>query len=61
MGAEKSAPLAAADWLARMHGIKGRFLPGYLPALKQELEGDNLMRQASARILNLHQNLALGD
>ncbi|MGL4555163.1 MAG: hypothetical protein ACRC33_28690 [Gemmataceae bacterium] len=37
-----------ADWLSRMHGVKGRFLPGYLPALKQEVEGDDLMRQASA-------------
>lgn len=37
-----------ADWLSRMHGIKGRFLPGFLPALKQELESDNFSRQASA-------------
>ncbi|MFO0876231.1 MAG: hypothetical protein U0840_02570 [Gemmataceae bacterium] len=37
-----------ADWLFRMHGVKGRFLPGYNPALKQPLEGDNFLHQAGA-------------
>jgi hypothetical protein len=37
-----------ADWLFRMNGVKGRFLYGYLPALKKELEGDNFLRQAGA-------------
>jgi hypothetical protein len=37
-----------ADWMFRMHGVKGRFVPGYLPALKQELEGDDYLRQAGA-------------
>jgi hypothetical protein len=37
-----------ADWLARMHDPKGRFLPGYLPALQRASEGDNLVRQAAA-------------
>jgi hypothetical protein len=37
-----------ADWMFRMHGVKGRFLPGYLPALKQEMEGDHFLRQAGA-------------
>jgi hypothetical protein len=37
-----------ADWLFRMNGIKGRFLPGYIPALKQEMEGDHYLRQAGA-------------
>ena len=37
-----------ADWLARMHDVKGRFLPGYLPALQRASEGDNLNRQATA-------------
>ncbi|MFQ3652545.1 MAG: hypothetical protein SNJ75_19690, partial [Gemmataceae bacterium] len=37
-----------ADWLARMHDAKGRFLPGYLPALQRASEGDNLARQATA-------------
>jgi hypothetical protein len=37
-----------ADWLARMHDVKGRFLPGYLPALQRASEGDNLGRQATA-------------
>jgi hypothetical protein len=37
-----------ADWMYRMHGVKGRFLYGYLPALKQDLEGDHYLRQAGA-------------
>jgi hypothetical protein len=37
-----------ADWMFRMHGVKGRFVPGYLPALKQEMEGDHFLRQAGA-------------
>jgi hypothetical protein len=37
-----------ADWLFRMNGVKGRFLYGYLPALKTEMEGDNYLRQIGA-------------
>jgi hypothetical protein len=37
-----------ADWLFRMNGVKGRFLYGYLPALKVEMEGDNYLRQIAA-------------
>src|SRR5262249_3826724 len=37
-----------ADWLFRMNGVKGRFLPGYLPALKQAMQGDSYRRQAAA-------------
>lgn len=37
-----------ADWLYRMNGVKGRFLPGYLPALKQPMESDNYFHQVSA-------------
>jgi hypothetical protein len=37
-----------ADWLFRMNGVKGRFLIGFLPALKTELEGDHYLRQAGA-------------
>jgi hypothetical protein len=37
-----------ADWLFRMNGIKGRFLYGYLPAVKTEAEGDNYLRQIGA-------------
>jgi hypothetical protein len=37
-----------ADWLFRMNGVKGRFLYGYLPALKAEMEGDNYLRQIGA-------------
>jgi hypothetical protein len=37
-----------ADWMFRMHGVKGRFLYGYLPALRQKMEGDHYLRQAGA-------------
>ncbi|HEY7308101.1 MAG TPA: hypothetical protein VH643_01955 [Gemmataceae bacterium] len=37
-----------ADWLFRVNGVKGRFLNGYLPALKTEMEGDHYLRQAGA-------------
>jgi hypothetical protein len=37
-----------ADWLFRMHGVKGRFRHGYLPALAQAMEGDSYLHQAGA-------------
>jgi hypothetical protein len=37
-----------AAWLARMHGVNGRFLHGWLPALRAEMEGDHFLRQAGA-------------
>jgi hypothetical protein len=37
-----------ADWLFRMHRLKGRFVYGYLPALATELEGDHYLRQCGA-------------
>ena len=37
-----------ADWLFRAHTVKGRFVSGYVPALKQEVEGDWFLRQAAA-------------
>lgn len=37
-----------ADWLFRMHGVKGRFVAGYNPSLKQPLESDNYLHQAGA-------------
>jgi hypothetical protein len=37
-----------ADWLFRMNGVKGRFMMGFLPALKTDLEGDHFLRQAGA-------------
>jgi hypothetical protein len=39
-----------ADWLFRMNGADGRFSPGQLPALNIEMEGDHLLRQASAAV-----------
>jgi len=38
----------ATVWLARMHGKNGRFVPGWLPDLKAELEADHFLRQAGA-------------
>ncbi len=40
--------LRGADWLYNMNGVKGRFLYGYLPALKTSLEGDNYLKQAGS-------------
>jgi hypothetical protein len=37
-----------ADWLFRMNGPDGRFVHGYLPALKSVMEGDQYLRQAAA-------------
>jgi hypothetical protein len=37
-----------ADWLSRMNTVKGRFAPGWLPALNAPLEGDDYARQAAA-------------
>jgi hypothetical protein len=37
-----------ADWLFCMNGVKGRFLHGYLPALKAGLEGDHYLHQVGA-------------
>jgi hypothetical protein len=38
----------AADWLFRMNGVKGRFLPGHLPALRVDVEDDHYPRQVGA-------------
>jgi len=37
-----------ADWLYRMNGRDGRFVPGYVTALRSMLEGDHYLRQAGA-------------
>src|SRR5262249_4257110 len=37
-----------ADWLFRMNGPDGRFVHGYLPALKTPLEGDHYLHQVGA-------------
>jgi hypothetical protein len=39
-----------ADWLYCMNGVKGRFLYGYLPALKAGLEGDHYLHQVGAAL-----------
>jgi hypothetical protein len=37
-----------ADWLYRMNGPDGRFVHGYLPALKTPMEGDHYLHQVGA-------------
>lgn len=39
-----------ADWLFRMHGAKGRFSPGLLVDVQQEIEQDNLIKQSIAAV-----------
>jgi hypothetical protein len=39
-----------ADWLFRVNGVKGRFVYGYLPALKAEMDGDSFPRQVEAAL-----------
>ena len=36
-----------AEWLFRMNTVKGRFLPGFLPAVNAVMEGDSYLRQAA--------------
>jgi hypothetical protein len=38
----------ASEWLQRANGPDGRFVYGYLPALRTPMEGDSYLRQASA-------------
>jgi hypothetical protein len=44
----QSSAQRGADWLSRMNGVKGKFLPGWLPALNAPLDGDSVLRQAGA-------------
>jgi hypothetical protein len=39
-----------AEWLFRMNTVKGRFLPGFLPAVNAVMEGDDAVRQAGAAL-----------
>jgi hypothetical protein len=36
------------EWLLRVNRTDGRFLPGFIPALRVPLEGDNYLHQAGA-------------
>ncbi len=36
------------EWLLRVNKADGRFLPGFIPALRMPLEGDNYLHQAGA-------------
>lgn len=50
-----------ADWLFRVNGVKGRFLNGYLPALKAEMKGDHYLRQAGAAFALARASRFLGE
>jgi hypothetical protein len=39
-----------SEWLFRVHQPTGRFLPGWLPALNQPVEGDHFLHQAGAAL-----------
>jgi len=48
---QKQMPLCArrgAEWLFRMNEVKGRFVYGYVPALRVPLDGDHFLCQAGA-------------
>lgn len=42
--------LLGSNWLTRMNQVQGRFIYGYLPALRQPMEGDHDLRQAQAAL-----------
>jgi hypothetical protein len=42
--------LLGAGWMTRMNQSQGRFLHGYIPALRQPMEGDHDLRQALAAL-----------
>lgn len=42
--------LMGSSWLAKMNQPNGRFLHGYLPALRQSMAGDHDLRQAQAAL-----------
>ncbi len=42
--------LYGSNWLARMNQSQGRFQYGYLPALRQPMEGDHDLKQAQAAL-----------
>jgi len=50
-----------ADWLHRMNGPKGRFVPGLLVDVQQEIEQDSLIRQAIAAMAMARASKVLGE
>ena len=42
--------LLGGTWLTRMSQSQGRFIPGYIPALRQAMDGDHDLRQALAAL-----------
>jgi hypothetical protein len=51
----------AGDWLRRVNRPDGRFIAGYVPALKVPLEGDYYLRQAGAALALARVARFLGD
>jgi hypothetical protein len=41
---------AGSEWLQRANGADGRFVPGYIPALRTPLESDSALRQTGAAL-----------
>jgi hypothetical protein len=41
---------SAAEWLFRMNGVKGRFIPGFHPSVHAIMEGDDYLRQVGAAL-----------
>jgi hypothetical protein len=50
-----------ADWLFRMNTVKGRFVPGWRPALRAEMDGDAFLHQAGAAAALARAARVLGD
>ena len=48
VGPAEASARRGAEWLARMHDVKGRFHYGFLPSLNALMEGDNDLSQAGA-------------
>lgn len=46
--------LRCADWLASMNAVNGRFLYGWVTALRTPLEGDHYLRQVEAALALAH-------
>ncbi len=50
-----------ADWLFRMNGPKGKFVPGLLVDVQQEIEQDSLIRQAIGAMALARASKTLGE
>jgi hypothetical protein len=50
-----------SEWIYRANGTQGRFLHGYLPALKAPMQGDHFLRQAGAAFALARAARTMGD